>query len=98
MDDAESGLHALERRDLEEQLAAKEAQVRKHTFWAVLGVSPGAILPLIFSLGELGIAALVVGVVAMTVLEVWRAYRAQAEVTAIERSLRALEAGEEDSV
>lgn len=85
-----SRIRELEKRDLQEQLEARQAAVRRHTFWAVLGVSPGAAIPLLMTFGDVGVTAVLVGMAAMTGLEGWRALRARKDVTNLETQMHEL--------
>ncbi len=86
----ETRLAELERRDLEAQIEAHHAAARKHGFWAVMGFSPGAVLPFLVSMESVGPAALVAGVLAMTGIEGWRAVKARREAAELERTLAEL--------
>jgi len=90
--DSSEARHVLEaeRKDLEAEIDKREAAARRHAFWAVLGVSPGAVIPLLFTVSEVGAAALVAGVVAMTGMEAWRAHKARRDVGALRRDLEEL--------
>ena len=91
---AERSLREAEVRDLEEQVRAARSAARRHTLWAVLGVSPGAAIPLRLSVHELGLAMIVVFSVFVTGVERWRAL--QARMDAVELRQRLLEISSPD--
>ncbi len=78
-----------ERKDLEEQQLSRRAAARRHTLWALLGVSPTAAIPLLaatrFGVGMFAILSLCVAVV-----EAWNAIRAHMDATDIEGRLKRL--------
>lgn len=77
-----------ERRDLEEQLQKRRRASRRHTLWAVLGVSPGAIVPLLAVASEFGITVVAALSFFVAAVEAWRAVQARADAQEIEEKLR----------
>lgn len=80
-----------ERRDLSEALTKSRKAARRHTFWAAMGVSPGAALPMFLSLNEAGLIGVVVASCGVACLEMWRALKANREADAIEAQLDQLD-------
>ncbi len=87
---AEAVVVDSEIRELEGRLASKRKASRRHTVWALLGVSPGALLPFGALLGESALGAAVILGVLVTATEAWRAVRARAEATKLEMALKRL--------
>ena len=88
-----SETHAIlefERRDLLDRLHEREEARQRHTMWALIGASPGAIVPLIISMSQLGASVLAGSVVMMTAVEAWRAVRAKREVADLKKALKLL--------
>lgn len=82
-DDSSSTVVEVEMRDLQDRREELLNAARRHTLWAVLGLSPGAIIPLVVSVGEMGMGVFVAALVAMTGTETVRAVRARLEADAI---------------
>ena len=82
---------ALERDELLARIDEREAAVRRHTIWAVLGVSPGAVIPLFLTLGQMGWLSLLIAMVLMVVWELFKAGRARAEANELREELRRLD-------
>lgn len=82
-DDSSSTVVEVEMRDLQDRREELLNAARRHTLWAVLGLSPGAIIPLVVSVGEMGMGVFVAALVAMTGTETVRAVRARREADAI---------------
>ena len=85
----------IQRRELLEQLDERKRARRRHLTWALLGVSPGALVPLFVSLSAVGVSALVGAVGLMTGVEAWRAWRARRDVVELKDTLESLYADEE---
>ncbi len=81
---------ALQKRDLLDQIQDREVAHQRHMMWAVLGVSPGAVIPLLVSMSRIGVAALVGAVFLMTGVEAWRAIKAKREVAALKATFKEL--------
>jgi len=79
---------AADREDLRERLQERRRAARRHTFWAAMGVSPAALIPVLGTLNELGMGLAVSLSAVVMVVEAWRAQRATREADAIERALR----------
>ena len=88
---AASAVEEAERSDLVESLKAARGSARQHTFWAALGVSPGAALPLFMSLSEAGVAGVVAASCVVAALEAWRAVQANRKADRIEERLARLD-------
>jgi len=89
---AAGAIKEAERRDLIESLAVTRKAARRHTFWAAMGVSPGAALPLFFSLSEVGLVGVVAASGVVAALEAWRAVKANRKADDIAERLASLEA------
>ena len=77
-----------ERTDAVSELRSARKAFHKHMRWILVGVSPGAFIPLIYASSELGGYA-VVGVVAVTILgESWRALRTRLKIKRLEVVVR----------
>lgn len=87
---AEAVVVDSEIRELEGRVASKRKASRRHTVWALLGVSPGALLPFGALLGESALGAAVILGVLVTATEAWRALRARAEAAKLEMALNRL--------
>jgi alpha-beta hydrolase superfamily lysophospholipase len=70
--------------DLDLQLERERKNYQRHLLWLVVGVSPGALLPMLFVLTELGGAALVALLLTVGVLEGWRAYGSKRAIRRLE--------------
>lgn len=91
-DRSSGGIAALQQSevdDLSAQLESREAAARRHGLWAVLGVSPAALVPLIATASDFGVTALVAGSILVTGVEAWRALRARASAARIRTDLDA---------
>ena len=80
----------FERRDLLDRLQEREAAHHRHTMWALIGVSPGALIPLVISMSQVGASVLAGSVFLMTAVEGWRALRAKRDVAELKETLREL--------
>ena len=96
-----AALLQADRGDLETRLETARREQRRHTLWALLGVSPAA-LPILFAVGDRGAAAVAVATVGIFAVEGWRAFTSGREARRIEirllevsEGIAALEAGEE---
>ena len=83
----------LQRRDLLDQLQKREGARERHTMWALIGISPGAAVPLLLSLSQFGGSALAAGVLLMTGREAWRAVCAKRDVAELRQALKELREG-----
>jgi alpha-beta hydrolase superfamily lysophospholipase len=70
--------------DLDLQLEREQKSYQRHLLWLVLGVSPGALLPMLFVLSEFGGAALVAVILTVGVLEGWRAFGSKRTIRRLE--------------
>lgn len=77
-----------ERRDLELELESRRSAAHRHALWAMLGVSPGAVIPLLASFHEMGMVALAIGVLLVTGVEAWRAIQARMDAAELVQRLR----------
>ena len=80
----------IERRELLDRIHEREDDRHRHTLWALVGVSPGALVPLVVSVSQLGASALAGSVFVMTALEAWRAWRAKKDVINLREALAEL--------
>ena len=80
----------LQKGDLLDQIQERESAHRRHLMWAVIGVSPGAVIPLLVSMSQVGATALVGGAFLMTAVEAWRAIKAKREVAELKVTLNEL--------
>jgi hypothetical protein len=83
---------ASTRAELRESAERERASARRHALWALLGVSPGALVPLVGSAAEFGFAGLLAIGVAVFGIEGWRSIRASREAAKLERQLEQLDA------
>lgn len=81
---------ASERQDLEREVATHRAAARRHTFWAALGVSPAAALPLFVSFDTIGFVGVGIAVALISGLEAWRAVRSNRAAFQAEARLKRL--------
>jgi len=82
-------LRESERRDLEERLRRARSSARRHGLWAILGFSPGALIPMLGAAHEFGVGA-VVGVSFFVVgWEAWRAVQAHMDAAELAAKLDA---------
>lgn len=88
----ERALLLSQRDDLEERLRVRRRAARRHTLWAVLGVSPATLIPLLAAVHDFGPE--IAGFAAVLVLGVegWRAVQARADVREIEAALEEVDA------
>ena len=84
---ASAALDKSEAEELAIELEKRERAARRHTIWAVLGVSPAGLIPLIAATNDFGVAALVVGVVCITGIEAWRAAKARGDASELRAKL-----------
>lgn len=85
---AEGVLEKLDRAELTQQLQARRKAARRHGLWAVLGLSPAAVVPLILTAHELGIAIAAGCTVFVSGVEAWRAIQAHMDAKECEAALR----------
>ena len=90
--DGPGALREADIADVTRRLEERERSASRHTLWAVLGVSPAGLLPLIGTASEFGVAALITGVAAITVVEAVRAIRARGEAARLRSQLEELTA------
>jgi hypothetical protein len=84
-------LRESERQDLEERLRGARSAARRHGLWAVLGFSPGALIPMLGVLHEYGAAAAVAISVLVVGVEAWRAVQAHMDAAELAAKLLAHE-------
>lgn len=77
-----------EGQDAIKRLGAARADFRNHVFWMAFGASPGALIPMLFAISELGGQALVVLIILMVLVESWRAFQSRVEVKRLEVVVR----------
>jgi hypothetical protein len=87
---AERSLLEMDIRELEEQVRAARSAARRHTLWAVLGVSPGAVIPLLLTIHELGMAVIGAFSVFVAGVESWRAIQARMDAAELQERLSSL--------
>lgn len=87
---ARDAVHRSEIRELEERVISRRRAGRRHTIWALLGLSPGALLPFAALLSESAISGAVALVVLVTGTEIWRAKKAERDAKRAEDALRNL--------
>jgi len=80
--------------DLRRRLAERRAAARRHGTWALLGLSPAALIPLVLWGNEYGVIGAVAASALVTITETWRAFKAGRDADRIEVRL----AGVEDEV
>ena len=73
-----------EQRDAEEMLEKTRKRYQRHVLWIALGISPGALVPMLYAFSEFGGNALVLVIALVIVLESWRAMKARMEVKRME--------------
>lgn len=78
--------------DVTERLKKRESEAQRHAFWAVMGVSPVGLIPLVATASEFGVAALVGGMLIISVREALRAMRARSEASELREKLHSLNA------
>ena len=83
-----AAIEASEAAELAVEIEAREQAARRHTLWALLGVSPAGLIPLLAASSDFGVAALLTGAVCITGIEAWRALRARAEAAELRDELR----------
>jgi hypothetical protein len=88
--EAEKVLANADAADVTERLRVRESQARRHTLWALLGVSPIGLIPLVATTSEFGVAALAGGMLVITVREALRAMSAHSEVSELREELHRL--------
>lgn len=98
----EVALLESERAELETQFRATRAAARRHTLWAILGVSPGALIPLIVTANHFGIAMAAGLGVLLAGIEFWRGARLFNAAAGLESRLKvtcgALEAATQSDI
>jgi hypothetical protein len=82
-------LRESERQDLEQRLRSARSSARRHGLWAVLGFSPGALIPMLGVLHEYGAAAVVAISVFVVGMEAWRAVQAHMDAAELAAKLDA---------
>ena len=80
------------RAELHRAVLRKRAAARRHGLWALLGISPGAAVPLLGSTAEFGMAGLLAIGAAVFAVEGWRSIRASRAANELERELGDLDA------
>jgi hypothetical protein len=95
---AEGVLEALNRAELTQQLEARRKAARRHGLWAVLGLSPAAVVPFILTAHELGIAVAVGCTVFVSGVEAWRAIQAHMDAEECDATLQEAEGKLPDKV
>ena len=88
--DPEAALRRADAEDVARLLAERERAARRHTLWALLGVSPAGLIPMIGAVSEFGVPVLVAGMTAIAATETLRAVRARGEAQALRERLHAL--------
>ena len=78
-----------ERAELEAQCRATRAAARRHTLWGLLGVSPGAVIPLIVTANHFGIAMAAGLSTLLAGVELWRGARLFNAAAGLENRLQA---------
>ena len=76
--------------DITSRLAERERDAKRHTLWALLGVSPAALIPLVATASELGVWAVLVGMSLVVVKEALAAFKARADVSELREELHQL--------
>ena len=76
--------------DVSRELEARERAARRHTVWALLGVSPAAAIPLVATASEFGMWALLAGMTAVALRETLGAVRAHRDVAELREKLHSL--------
>lgn len=84
----EVALLESERAELEAQFRATRGAARRHTLWGLLGVSPGAVIPLILTANHYGIAIAAGLSVLLAGVELWRGARMFNAAAMIENRLK----------
>lgn len=84
----EVALLESERAELEAQFKATRGAARRHTLWGLLGVSPGAVIPLILTANQYGIAIAVGLSIVLAGVELWRGERLFNAAARIENRLK----------
>lgn len=92
---AEHTLETLERAELRQELEAKRVAARRHGLWAMVGLSPAAVVPLIVTAHEFGIVVASACTVFVSGVEAWRAIQAHMDAQECEARIRAVSAGRE---
>ena len=85
----EVALLESEQAELETTLRATRAAARRHTLWGLLGASPGALIPLIATANQFGIAVAAGLSVVLAGVELWRGARLFNVAAALEHRLKA---------
>lgn len=83
-DDGVRALLQADLDDLDARLEEARRRYQRHLLWLLLGASPGALLPMLFVVSEVGGAALVVLILGVMVAEGWRALRAKRLIRRLE--------------
>lgn len=90
-DIGQRGLVESERADLEAAIEEARAAGRRHTTWALLGMSPGALVLIIAAGHEYGVVAALLASLGISGIEVWRGLKASRRVTALQDRLEDLD-------
>lgn len=78
-----------ERAELETTLRATRAAARRHTLWGLLGVSPGALIPLIATANQFGLVVAAGFGIVLAGVELWRGARLFNVAAGLEHRLKA---------
>ena len=82
--------------ELEAQIQERRRSARRHTLWAMLGVSPAGLLPMLGLGWDFGFGGVVVAGVFITGIEAWRAVQAHADLREAEEAVRKLAASSDE--
>ena len=80
----ERALAESELDDIEQRLEQSRKRVSRHMVWLLLGVSPGAFVPMIYALTTVGASALLAVLAVGIVVESWRAIGTRREIRGLE--------------
>lgn len=85
---AEHTLEALDGVELTQELGERRKAARRHGLWAILGLSPAAVVPFIATAHEFGIALASACTVFVSGIEAWRAFQAHMDARECEARIR----------
>lgn len=83
----ERTLEILDQAELTQELEKRRMAARRHGLWAVLGLSPAAIVPFIATAHEFGIAAASACTIFVSGMEAWRAIQAHMDAKEYEAKM-----------
>ena len=76
--------------DVSRELDGRERAARRHTIWALLGVSPVAVIPLVATASEFGVWAFLAAMSVVAARETLLAVRAHRDASELRERLHAL--------